>query len=97
MKIAATLLPEFDQEMKTTRKVLERVPTQGNVEASREIILDRSSRAASFVDARMDHEHAHTGLTRSRNSASGPSPRPDERLPSAARYSRSIAVRTYCG
>ena len=27
MTIAATLLPEFDQEMKTTRKVLERVPT----------------------------------------------------------------------
>jgi len=26
MTIAATLLPEFDQEMKTTRKVLERVP-----------------------------------------------------------------------
>ena len=27
MTIAETLLPEFDQEMKTTRKVLERVPT----------------------------------------------------------------------
>ncbi len=27
MSIAETLLPEFDQEMKTTRKVLERVPT----------------------------------------------------------------------
>jgi len=27
MTIAETLLPEFDQEMKTTRRVLERVPT----------------------------------------------------------------------
>ncbi len=27
MTIAASLLPEFDQEMKTTRRVLERVPT----------------------------------------------------------------------
>jgi uncharacterized damage-inducible protein DinB len=27
MSIAETLLPEFDQEMKTTRRVLERVPT----------------------------------------------------------------------
>jgi len=27
MTIAATLLPEFDQEMKTTRRLLERVPT----------------------------------------------------------------------
>ena len=27
MTIADTLLPEFDQEMATTRKVLERVPT----------------------------------------------------------------------
>lgn len=28
MSIADTLLPEFDQEMATTRKVLERVPTK---------------------------------------------------------------------
>ena len=28
MTIADTLLPEFDQEMATTRKVLERVPTK---------------------------------------------------------------------
>ncbi|HMI42308.1 MAG TPA: hypothetical protein VK516_01720, partial [Gemmatimonadaceae bacterium] len=28
MTIADTLLPEFDQEMATTRKVLERVPTE---------------------------------------------------------------------
>ena len=27
MSITDTLLPEFDQEMATTRKVLERVPT----------------------------------------------------------------------
>ncbi len=27
MSIADTLLPEFDREMATTRKVLERVPT----------------------------------------------------------------------
>ena len=27
MSIAETLLPEFDQEMKTTRRILERVPT----------------------------------------------------------------------
>ena len=27
MTIAETLLPEFDQEMKTTRRLLERVPT----------------------------------------------------------------------
>lgn len=27
MSIADTLLPEFDQEMATTRKVIERVPT----------------------------------------------------------------------
>ena len=28
MSIADTLLPEFDQEMATTRRVLERVPTE---------------------------------------------------------------------
>jgi|SRR4051812_5562420 uncharacterized damage-inducible protein DinB len=28
MSIAETLLPEFDQEMKTTRKLIERVPTE---------------------------------------------------------------------
>jgi len=28
MSISATLLPEFDQEMKTTRRVLERVPSE---------------------------------------------------------------------
>jgi len=28
MNIAETLLPEFDQEMKTTRRLLERVPTE---------------------------------------------------------------------
>jgi uncharacterized damage-inducible protein DinB len=28
MRIAETLLPEFDQEMKTTRRLIERVPTE---------------------------------------------------------------------
>ena len=46
MTISETLLPEFDQEMATTRKVLERVPTdKGPGSRIQSLFLSATSRS----------------------------------------------------
>ena len=48
-------LKEFDQEMASTRKLLERSPErEGHVEAPSEVVRAGASRAASRVDSRVD-------------------------------------------
>ena len=46
MSISETLLPEFDQEMATTRRLLERVPSD---KGKRSAALAASGRAASSL------------------------------------------------
>ena len=63
MTIAATLLPEFDQEMKTTRKVLERVPTDKGTWKPHEksFSIGHLAQLACGFD---EQEHpAHSGVT----------------------------------
>ena len=58
MSIADTLLPEFDQEMATTRKVLERVPTdKGQWKPHPEVLLAWPPVTARSGNAGLAHQH----------------------------------------
>ena len=59
MKIAELLLPEFDQEMASTRKVLERIPNDKlDWKVDAEVAHDRLGRLAPGRDSQLGRRHA---------------------------------------
>ena len=71
MPLADTLLPEFDHEMTTTRKLLERVPDERlRLEAAREVVC-RSGQLAQHVATipMVGHDDAERSGVRPRRSA----------------------------
>ena len=55
MSIGQEYLREFDEEMASSRKVLERVPTEkGQWKPHREVVLHGTPRAIGVLDAGMD-------------------------------------------
>ena len=60
MALVDMLLPEFDHEMATTRKLLERVPDDRlRLEAARQVVHARAAGTARRHDPEVGHDDAH--------------------------------------